>query len=63
MVLAFGGAIGSDAEDGSLDVIDAMVGATPNTPISETQFVIGTAVVGALWILKIYLWRRNRDRG
>ena len=53
----------SDAEDGSLDVIDAMVGTAPNTPISETQFFIGLAVVAALWILKIYLWRRKRDRG
>ncbi len=44
------------------DVMDGMTGMTPNTPISETQFVIGISVVASVWLVKIYLWWRKRDR-
>lgn len=42
--------------------MDGMTGMTPNTPISETQFVIGISVVASVWLVKIYLWWRKRDR-
>ena len=46
----------------NFDVMHGIAGMTPNTPISETQFVVGISLVAVAWLVKIYLWRRKRDR-
>ncbi len=43
-------------------MMNGIAGMTPNTPISETQFIIGISLVAVAWLVKIHLWRRNRDR-